>query len=252
MRMNVFPKGNGCAVAAVALTKIYRRGREQVRALDEVTFEVGLGEFIAVVGPSGAGKSTLLNIVGCMDGPTSGTLRLLGSAVEDVTERERTLLRREQIGFVFQHFGLLPTLTVAENVALPAFFARRKLDRRVAELLEKVGLSQRGSHRPHELSGGEMQRAAIARALVNGPKLLLADEPTGNLDTATGRAIIELFRQLNAEGLTIVVVTHNAALAAAARRQITLRDGHNAPTGEVVSGCVALSETSVLAGGLKW
>jgi len=223
--MNVSPNGNGCVVNAVALTKIYRRGREQVPALDNVTFGVRKGEFIAVVGPSGAGKSTLLNIVGCMDAPSSGTLRLLGSPVEKVTEQERTLLRREQIGFVFQHFGLLPTLTVAENVALPAFFARRRLDHRVKELLEKVGLSHRSSHRPHELSGGEMQRAAIARALVNGPQLLLADEPTGNLDTTTGSTIIDLFRQLNAEGLTIVVVTHNPALAAAAQRQIALRDG---------------------------
>jgi putative ABC transport system ATP-binding protein len=223
--MNASPNGNGCVVTAVELSKIYRRGREEVRALDDVSFEVRKGEFIAVVGPSGAGKSTLLNIVGCMDAPTSGTLRLLGSPVEHVTEQSRTLLRREQIGFVFQHFGLLPTFTVAENVALPAFFARRRLDHRVNELLEKVGLSHRGSHRPHELSGGEMQRAAIARALVNGPQLLLADEPTGNLDTTTGNAIIDLFRRLNAEGLTIVVVTHNPALAGAAQRQIVLRDG---------------------------
>src|SRR5213593_4065830 len=164
--------------------------------------------------------------------------RVIGSTVRkparNVSEQERTVLRREQIGFVFQHFGLLPTLTVAENVALPAFFARRRLDHRVKELLEKVGLSHRGRHRPHELSGGEMQRAAIARALVNGPQILLADEPTGNLDTATGSTIIDLFRQLNAEGLTIVVVTQNPALASAARRQIVLRDGTNAPTGHVV------------------
>ena len=232
--MNASSSGNGYAVTAVALTKIYRRGREQVRALDNVTFEARKGEFIAVVGPSGAGKSTLLNILGCMDAPTSGTLRLLGNPVENASEQERTLLRRERIGFVFQHFGLLPTLTVAENVALPAFFARRRLDHRVKELLEKVGLSHRGRHRPHELSGGEMQRAAIARALVNGPQILLADEPTGNLDSATGNTIIDLFRQLNVEGLTIVVVTHNPALAAAARRQIVLRDGTNAPTGHVV------------------
>ena len=232
--MNASSSGNGYAVTAVALTKIYRRGREQVRALDNVTFEARKGEFIAVVGPSGAGKSTLLNILGCMDAPTSGTLRLLGNPVENASEQERTLLRRERIGFVFQHFGLLPTLTVAENVALPAFFARWRLDHRVKELLEKVGLSHRGRHRPHELSGGEMQRAAIARALVNGPQILLADEPTGNLDSATGNTIIDLFRQLNVEGLTIVVVTHNPALAAAARRQIVLRDGTNAPTGHVV------------------
>ena len=223
--MNAASSGKDCAVTAVALTKIYRRGREQVRALDNVTFDAWKGEFIAVVGPSGAGKSTLLNILGCMDAPTSGTLRLFGSPVEKVSEQERTFLRRDRIGFVFQHFGLLPTLTVAENVALPAFFARRRLGQRVQELLEKVGLSHRGRHRPHELSGGEMQRAAIARALANSPQLLLADEPTGNLDSASGQSIIELFRQLNAEGLTIVVVTHNPALASAARRQIALCDG---------------------------
>ena len=215
-------------VSAVALTKAYARGREQVHALDNVALEVGKGEFVAVVGPSGAGKSTLLNLVGCMDAPTSGTLRVLGKPVERLTERERTRLRREQIGFVFQHFGLLPTLTVAENVALPAFFARRRLDQRVDELLAKVGLTHRRDHRPHELSGGEMQRTTIARALVNGPQLLLADEPTGNLDSAGGNAIVELFQALNAEGLTILVVTHNLALASAAQRQIALRDGRNA------------------------
>ena len=226
--MNAPPNGHDSVLTATALTKIYRRGREQVRALDDVSFDVRKGDFIAVVGPSGAGKSTLLNIVGCMDAPTSGKLRLLGHHVENATERERTLLRREQIGFVFQHFGLLPTLTVAENVALPAFFARRPTEDRVKELLEKVGLSRRGEHRPHELSGGEMQRAAIARALVNSPQLLLADEPTGNLDTATGGTIIDLFRQLNTEGLTIIAVTHNPALAGAARRQIALHDGRTA------------------------
>ncbi len=219
--------GNGCAISAAGLTKIYRRGREEVRALDDVTFAVAKGEFVAVVGPSGAGKSTLLNILGCMDAPTSGTLQLFDNSVENATEKEQTRLRRERIGFVFQHFGLLPTLTVAENVALPAFFARQRLDQRVKELLDKVGLSHRAGHRPHELSGGEMQRAAIARALINAPQLLLADEPTGNLDSATGTTIIELFQQLNAEGLTVVVVTHNPALASAARRQIILRDGRS-------------------------
>jgi putative ABC transport system ATP-binding protein len=229
--MNASRFADHCAVTAHALTKIYRRGCEEVRALDNVSFEAREGDFIAVVGPSGAGKSTLLNILGCMDAPTSGTLRLFGSPVENVSEQERTLLRRERIGFVFQYFGLLPTLTVAENVALPGFFARRRLDHRVKELLEKVGLGHRGRHRPHELSGGEMQRAAIARALANRPQLLLADEPTGNLDSATGDAIIDLFRQLNAEGLTIVVVTHNPSLASAAQHRIVLRDGAHAPTG---------------------
>lgn len=218
-------KQNNLVVSTDGLTKVYQRGREQVRALDNVTFDVQQGEYIAVVGASGAGKSTLLNLIGCMDAPTSGKLGLLGRPVEDLTEKERTQFRREQLGFVFQHFGLLPSLTVLENVMLPAFFANRREDRRAAQLLEKVGLAHRGNHRPHELSGGEMQRAAIARALINNPRLLLADEPTGNLDHATGDSIIALFGELNREGLAIIVVTHNAVLARAARRQIELRDG---------------------------
>ena len=212
-------------VSAVALTKIYHRGREEVRALDNVSFEIQRGEFVAVVGPSGAGKTTLLNLMGCMDAPSSGTLRIAEQEVQGLSERARTRLRREQIGFVFQHFGLLPTLTVAENVALPALFARRRVEKRVDELLEKVGLSHRRDHRPHQLSGGEMQRVAIARALINKPQMLLADEPTGNLDSATGDTIIALFQQLHAEGLTIVVVTHNPALATAVQHQLALRDG---------------------------
>ena len=212
-------------VTAVGLTKIYERGREQVRALDGVTFTVQRGEFVAVVGPSGSGKSTLLNIVGCMDAPTSGSLELAGRSVQALNESARTQVRRKQIGFVFQHFGLLPTLTVAENVSLPTLFARRRADRQVHELLEKVGLTHRREHLPKELSGGEMQRVAIARALINDPTLLLADEPTGNLDTKTGETIIALFEKLNREGLTIVVVTHNPAFAEAAHRQIHLVDG---------------------------
>lgn len=212
-------------VAATDLVKVYQRGREQVRALDRATFVVQPGEFVAVTGPSGAGKSTLLNLLGCMDAPTSGRLQLLGKPVEDFSERERTRFRGEQIGFVFQHFGLLPALTVSENVTLPAFFAKRPAGRRVEQLLEKVGLAHRRTHRPHELSGGEMQRAAIARALINDPGLLLADEPTGNLDAATGDSIVALFKELNRGGLTIVVVTHNPALANAALRQIDLCDG---------------------------
>src|SRR5204862_8032834 len=188
-------------------------------------FEVHRGEFIAIVGPSGAGKTTLLNLLGCMDAPTSGALRLLGRPVEALTERERTRFRRDQIGFVFQHFGLLPTLTVAENIALPAAFARRRADSRVEELLERVGLTHRRTHRPSELSGGEMQRVAIARALINSPQLLLADQPTGNLDSATGESVTALFQELRAGGLTIVVVTHHPALAAAAQRQLRLQDG---------------------------
>ena len=216
---------NGLAVSARELTKVYQRGREQIRALDQVTFEVQRGEFVAIVGPSGAGKTTLLNLLGCLDAPSAGTLRLFDRAVQDLTEQQRTHLRRDQIGFVFQHFGLLPTLTVAENVALPAFFAGRQAKDRLAQLLCKVGLEHRRDHRPHELSGGEMQRVAIARALMNQPALVLADEPTGNLDSATGQSIIGLFEQLNQEGLTIMVVTHNEILGRAAHRQLELRDG---------------------------
>lgn len=223
--MNAAAPGSAPAISAIGLTKVYLRGREQVRALDDASFEVQPGEFVAVVGPSGAGKSTLLNLAGCMDSPTSGVLRLFGKAVEGLAEQERTRLRRDTVGFVFQHFGLLPTLTVAENVALPAFFAHRRAADRVDELLEKVGMSHRRHHRPSELSGGEMQRTAIARALINAPKLLLADEPTGNLDIATGEAIVGLFQQLNREGLTIVVVTHNPLLARAAGRALELADG---------------------------
>jgi putative ABC transport system ATP-binding protein len=186
---------------------------------------VAEGEFLAITGSSGAGKTTLLNLLGCMDTPSAGTLRIAGREVQAFSEAERTRFRRDQIGFVFQHFSLLPTLTLEENVALPALFARRQVGQRAAELLEVVGLAHRREHRPTQLSGGEMQRAAVARALINRPAILLADEPTGNLDSATGDSIIALFRQLNAQGLTIVVVTHNANLAAAARRILTLKDG---------------------------
>lgn len=221
-------------VAATALTKVYLRGREQVRALDNATFEVQRGEFITVVGPSGAGKTTLLNLIGCMDVPSSGTLHIRGRDVQGFSEAERTRFRREQIGFVFQHFSLLPTLTVAENVALPLLFSRRTAANWIDRLLERVGLQHRRNHRPGELSGGEMQRVAIARALVNEPILLLADEPTGNLDTATGESVITLFRQLHADGLTLIVATHNAALAAVSERQIHLRDGSLAWDKEIV------------------
>jgi putative ABC transport system ATP-binding protein len=213
------------AVSVSGLTKTYPRGREEVRALDNVVFAIEPAEFVAVVGPSGSGKSTLLNLMGCMDVPTSGEIKIDGRAVESFTEAERTRFRRERIGFVFQQFGLMPTLTVAQNVALPLLFTGRSDNQRVNELLTRLKLDHRREHLPSELSGGEMQRTAIARAIMNKPAVLLADEPTGNLDTASGEGIISLFKELNAEGLTIIVVTHNVSLAAVAGRQIRLRDG---------------------------
>lgn len=212
-------------IQAEGLSKVYRRGRETVAALHRVTFEIRRGEFVAITGPSGSGKTTLLNLLGAMDVPTAGRLILDGCDVSSLTESGRTRLRRHQVGFVFQHFGLVPTLTVEENVALPAFFARRNDARQVSELLEKVGMGHRRNHYPSELSGGEMQRTAIARALVNRPPLLLADEPTGNLDTETGLTVLGLFRRLNADGLTVLVVTHNDVIASAANRRLDLRDG---------------------------
>jgi ABC-type lipoprotein export system ATPase subunit len=212
-------------IRAERLTKIYRRGAEEVRAVDGVSMEIAPGEFAAIVGPSGAGKTTLLQLLGGMDIPTSGSLRLAGNEMANLSDTALTRLRRNYVGFVFQHFSLLPTLTVAENVTLPTLFSRRDARKRAEELLERVGLAHRRHHRPHQLSGGEMQRAAIARALINSPALLLADEPTGNLDSASSERLIALLRELNADGLTIVVVTHNETLAGAAGRRLVMRDG---------------------------
>lgn len=225
--MNPIPQPNltPVLIRAEELTRVYRRGSETVAAIDGVSFEILRGEFVAITGPSGSGKTTLLNILGAMDVPSAGRLLVDGHDVAGMSESDRTRLRRHEVGFVFQHFGLVPTLTVAENVALPAFFAGRSEAKRVDELLETVGLGHRRNHYPAELSGGEMQRTGIARALVNRPRLLLADEPTGNLDSATGQSILELFRRLNADGLTVLVVTHNDALASAATRRLDLRDG---------------------------
>lgn len=219
------PNSYPVLILAEGLSRVYRRGSETVAALDGVSFEIQRGEFVAITGPSGSGKTTLLNLLGAMDAPTGGRLLLDGHDVASLTESGRTRLRREGVGFVFQHFGLVPTLTVAENVALPAFFAKRSEAGRVTELLETVGLGHRRNHYPAELSGGEMQRTAIARALVNRPPLLLADEPTGNLDSVTGQSILELLYRLNTGGLTVVVVTHNDTLSSAATRRLDLRDG---------------------------
>jgi len=206
----------------------YALGAERVHALQGVTLDVSAGDYVAIVGPSGCGKSTLLNLIGVIDQPTSGTVSIAGQRVDGMSDREATTFRLRSIGFVFQRFYLMPILSALENVELPMAEAKvpsQERKERAAELLDYVGLSERLKHRPSELSGGEQQRVAIARALANKPSLLLADEPTGELDAHTGAEIISLFRRLNTDGTTIVVVTHDEELAEAARRQIHMRDG---------------------------
>jgi putative ABC transport system ATP-binding protein len=206
----------------------YPIGADRVHALQGVSLEVEQGDYIAIVGPSGCGKSTLLNLIGVIDHPTSGTVTIAGKRVDAMSDREATLFRLHNIGFVFQRFYLMPILSALENVALPMAEAKvPATERRVraAELLTYVGLGARLNHRPSEMSGGEQQRVAIARALSNRPALLLADEPTGELDAKTGTEIIALFQRLNADGTTIVVVTHDEDLANAARHKVHMRDG---------------------------
>ncbi len=208
------------------VNKTYRRGREQVHALDGVDLTIQQGEFVAVVGPSGSGKSTLLNIVGAMDQANTGKVTIANQDVTALNEKGLTHLRADTIGFVFQQFFLQPTLTARENVLLPTLFTRQKyLESRADELLARVGLAERADHLPDELSGGEMQRVAIARALINQPKILLADEPTGNLDSHNAEAIYGQLDELHDEGLTIIVVTHSEELALRAERRIHLLDG---------------------------
>ena len=216
------------AVRAVALARSYPMGGEEVRAVRGVTFDIADGEYVAVVGPSGCGKSTLLNLLGVIDRPTAGSVAVRGRDVSAMSDREATRFRLHNVGFVFQRFYLMPTLSARENVELPmaeAGVARAERRARALELLRYVGLGPRERHRPSQLSGGEQQRVAIARALANSPALLLADEPTGELDARTGAEIIDLFGRLNADGTTIVVVTHDEELARAARRVIHMRDG---------------------------
>jgi len=210
------------------VTKIYRMGTEEIHALDEVSLEVDENEYVAVMGPSGSGKSTLMNIVGCLDRPTSGTYELEDHLVTELGVGQLARIRNELIGFVFQSFELLPRLDAMRNAELPLIYARKSwLWRRgrCREVLERVGLGDRLGHRPNQLSGGERQRLAIARALVNHPSLLLADEPTGNLDTHTGQEILSVFDMLHQEGQTIVMVTHETAVAARAKRIVRMEDG---------------------------
>jgi ABC-type lipoprotein export system ATPase subunit len=218
-------------IIARDIRKLYRRGSEEIAALDGVSLDIRRGEFVSFVGPSGSGKTTLLNILGCLDNPTSGILEVGGTGVfregAGLSERVLTGIRREHFGYIFQNFYLLPTLTVLENVSVPFSFYRgkRAIDD-IPGLLASLGLEKRMHHRPGQLSGGEMQRVAIARALVNRPDILLADEPTGNLDTARSSDIGDVLKRLNAEqGLTIIMVTHNPGLAARAGRVVEMRDG---------------------------
>ncbi|HEX6575921.1 MAG TPA: ABC transporter ATP-binding protein [Gemmatimonadaceae bacterium] len=215
-------------VAARNLTRDYTLGDESVHAVRGVTFGIREGEYVAIVGPSGCGKSTLLNLIGAIDKPTGGVVEIRGKSSAGMSDRDATLFRLINVGFVFQRFYLLPTLTARENIELPMAEAGVKPAERAArarELLSYVGLAHREKHRPAQLSGGEQQRVAIARALSNKPALLLADEPTGELDARTGAEIISLFGKLNSDGTTIVVVTHDEDLANAASRKIHMRDG---------------------------
>lgn len=218
-------------IEIVDLTKIYGMGDLQVRALDGVSLTIRKGEFVAIMGPSGSGKSTLMNILGCLDRPTSGQYFLAGEDVSDLDKTQLAIIRNQHIGFIFQSYNLLPQTTALENVVLPLLYSRNgKLsDAEQAEkamaALEAVGLADRIEHKPQELSGGQMQRVAIARALVNDPVLILADEPTGNLDTRSGEEIMNLLSELHAQGSTIVMITHDEAIAASAERIIHLLDG---------------------------
>ena len=208
--------------------KTYQMGTEKVHALHGVSFDIPRGEYIAIIGPSGSGKSTLMNLIGCLDTPSKGTYLLNGKRVSDMNDNELARIRNEEIGFVFQTFNLLPRASALHNVELPLVYAgvaAREREQRARAALEKVELATRVTHRPNELSGGQRQRVAIARALVNNPSILLADEPTGNLDSKTGAEIMALFNRLHEAGNTIVLVTHEADVAAFARRSIHLRDG---------------------------
>jgi putative ABC transport system ATP-binding protein len=210
------------------VSKVYRLGGEEIRALDNVSLDIDAGQFMSIIGPSGSGKSTLMHILGCLDSPTSGTIQLDGTMIQGASPRQLAALRNRKIGFVFQFFNLLPKLNVLQNVELPMVYAgvsgRERRERAMAAL-RLVEMENRSKHRPSQLSGGQQQRTAIARALVNDPRIVFADEPTGNLDSHTGEVILQLFRQLSSEGRTIILVTHDPEIAAVTPRRIEIRDG---------------------------
>jgi putative ABC transport system ATP-binding protein len=215
-------------IETVDLWKTYKMGTEEIHALRGVSIQIDRGEYVAIMGPSGSGKSTLMNLIGCLDTPTRGSYLLNGKQVSQMNDNELARIRNEEIGFVFQTFNLLPRATALRNVELPLVYAgvpSKDRETRAKAALEKVELTSRMGHRPNELSGGQRQRVAIARALVNNPSILLADEPTGNLDSKTGQEIMALFDRLHQSGNTIILVTHEADVAAFARRSIMIRDG---------------------------
>ncbi|NBB85327.1 MAG: ATP-binding cassette domain-containing protein [Bacteroidetes bacterium] len=222
------PDANQALIQLRDVTKVYLMGTQEVRAMDGITLDVFPNEYVAVMGPSGSGKSTMMNIIGCLDTPTDGSYTLNGSDVGDMDDDELAVIRNREIGFVFQTFNLLPRVTCLQNVELPLIYSgMRKRDRqeRASDVLRDVGLGDRIDHKPNELSGGQRQRVAVARALVTDPALILADEPTGNLDTKTGEEIMWLFEQLYRRGNTLIVVTHEEEIAQHARRIVRLRDG---------------------------
>lgn len=215
-------------IRLIDITKFFKLGEEVIRALNGVNLSISRNEYVALMGPSGSGKSTLMNIIGCLDTPTSGQYLLNGPDVAKLHDNELAVIRNKEIGFVFQTFNLLPRYSALENVALPLVYAgtgKSEREKRAAEVLRQVGLGDRMKHKPNELSGGQRQRVAVARALVNRPSIILADEPTGNLDTKTSHEIMNLFQEIHDTGNTIIIVTHEEDIARMARRVVRLRDG---------------------------